>query len=886
MRAERWAEVQRLFHEALAHPDSDRPAFLAGVDDEELRREVLELLAAHTGPDSFLDTPVARLPDTDAALLDEPDARSLAESDSEAGSTREPPLPVAGAYEVVRPLGEGGMGEVFLGRQRTEDFTRDVAIKVVKRGMDTDEVLRRFALERRILASLVHPNIAQLHDAGATADGRPYFVMEYVAGERIDAWADRTDLDTEARVRLFRAVCHAVQYAHRKLIVHRDIKPGNVLVSDEGVVKLVDFGIGRVLSPEEDGDATAPATRTQARRLTPDYASPEQLRGEPASTVSDVYALGVLLFRLLTGCTPWPPATTSDEALSRSRTATAAPRPSAVLEASPIEDGSDGDRADRARRVRRLRGDLDNIVMKAMHPEPDRRYGSAAALAEDLDRHLAGRPVAARGDSFGYRAGKFVRRNPSAVVAAAAVVFGLGAVSVTSTIQSRRVARERDKAREVRSFLLETFGASSAEGSSGDATTVRELLDAQVATVRSTYADDAELRVEMLGVLADAYHRLGLFADAEPLAREALAERRVLAMGDDRDVAAALDLLGWIRHRRGDPEEAVSLLTASVDMWRRLGDDHVDGLAHALNDLGSVYDQLGRADTAESLLREALAIRERDGRTDRGVAVTSSNLAALLYGQGRYEAADSLGQAAFETLRATVGPDHWRTFVAQSNLAIVRWVAGDHDGAAALYEDLLARQRGVDGGRNARTASSMATYANLLRARGEPEAAEAMLREALEVQEEVLEPFHPDIGNTTRILGILLQRSGRAEESLSHLDRSLQINRRAYGDQHRRVGESLLALARSRETLGDRVGALEAYAGAVDVFYGTFGDGHPRTLESRLALADARRAAGDVAAAERVLALVETHLGEGTPAEIVDRAKRLRARISGTEGGP
>ena len=873
MRPERWVEVQRVFHEALERPEPERGAFLAALPDEELRHEVAELLAAHAGADDFLDTPVARLPDAGRTVLSGLAAGSPGERAAEPGDA---PLPEIDAYEVVRPLGEGGMGEVFLCRQRTEDFTRLVAVKVVKRGMDTDEVLRRFALERRILASLVHPNIAQLHDAGATADGRPYFVMEYVEGERIDVWADREGLGVEARLGLFRAVCDAVQYAHRKLIVHRDLKPGNVLVSVDGVVKLVDFGIGRILSPDDAGDAEASRTRTRARRLTPDYAAPEQLRGEPASTVSDVYALGVLLFQLLTGLTPWPRATTSDEALARTRTATAPPRPSAVLEGRSAEDGHE-----RTRRARRLRGDLDTIVMKAMHPDPDRRYGSAAALAEDLERHLAGRPVTARPDSLGYRAHKFVRRNTGAVAAAAAIVLGLAAVSVTSTVQSRRVARERDKAREVQSFLLETFGASTAEGAGGDATTVRELLDAQSATVRSTYADDAELRAEMLGVLADAYHRLGLFADAEPLAREALAERRAMEPGDHEDVAAALDLLGWIRHRRGDGEEAVTLLTESVDMWRRLGEGHADGLARALNDLGSVHDQMGRTDAAEPLLREALAIRERGGRTDRAVAVTSSNLAALVYRQGRYAAADSLGQAALEALRATVGPDHRRTFVAQSNLATFRWVAGDLDGAAELYEDLLARQREVDGGRNARTASSMVTYASLLRARGEPAAAEAMLREALAVQEEVLEPTHPDIGNSTRILGVLLQQAGHAEEGLPYLYRSLDVYRSAYGDRHRLVGESLIAVARSLDLLGDRTGARRAFTEGIDVLAEAVGEGHPRTLESRLMLAEAHRDAGDVAAADVELTRVERELGEGTPEAIAARAARLRGALGG-----
>lgn len=815
MKPDRWNVVQRVFLSALDLNEDDREAYLDRecAGDADLRAEVESLIDVHLDDPDFLQTPIGDFSTLDPA------------GNVDATATR-----MIGPYEVVRPLGEGGMGEVFLATQRTDAFTRAVAIKVVKRGMDTDEVLRRFALERRILASLAHPNIAQLQDAGATNDGRPYFVMEFMDGDRIDAYSDRVGLTVEGRLGLFQTACAAVQHAHRNLVVHRDIKPSNVLVSADGVVKLVDFGIGTVLSgPEGAHDGR---TRTSARRLTPDYASPEQLRGETVTTAADVFALGVLLFELLAGDRPWPRSESDDATRVQRMTTTATPRPSDVVAGSERLDA-----AERTRRARHLRGDLDNIVLRAIHPEPDRRYSSAAAISEDIDRYLEGRPVLARGDSVAYRASKFVRRNRWLVATAAAVVVGLIGVTATTSIQSRRVVRERDKAREVQSFLLETFGASTADGPAGDSTTVRQLLAGQAASVRTTYSEDPELLAEMLTVLADAYERLGLHGDAEPLARESLAIRSELWSADHADVASTTTLLGWIRHQQGASEEAVELLDESVSMWRRLGRGDEEGLARALNDLGSVYDQLGRTDEAEALLREALVLRRAHaGPLDRAVAVTSSNLATLMYRRGDYVAADSLGRAAVEALRASVGPDHQRTFVAQSNLATFRWVAGDLDGAAELYEELLAEQYELGGGRNRRTASAMVTYASLLRARGESDAAERLLTDALDIQEEILDPDHRDIGNTTRVLGILLLQSGRAEASVPYLERALAVNRSAYGDAHRQVGESLVGLANAHGVLGRTDRAVQEYRDGIAILDSALGEAHPRSVDERVRL--------------------------------------------------
>lgn len=811
MKSEEWTEIQRLFHAVLEQPPGEREAYLKAAHpyDPEIIGEVRTLLDAHLGDPDFLEQPLASWPD---------DIENDAPDD---GSTES-----IGPYRIVRPLGEGGMGVVYLARQQTAEFSRPVAVKVVRRGMDTDDVLRRFDVERQILASLTHPHIAQLFDAGATEDGRPYFVMEFIDGERIDEWITRTGPDLEARIGIFLQVCSAVQYAHQSLVVHRDIKPGNVLVTAEGTPKLVDFGIGRLLtdsSPERGG-----RTQTQARVLTPDYAAPEQFSGDALTTAADVYSLGVLLYEVAAGCRPWADGRPTDPSTGAPAPTATAPRPSDAVAAR-----NDLPAADRSKLVRSLRGDLDNIVAMAMRTEPERRYSSVAALIDDIERHRAGRTVRARPDSLGYRASTFARRNRWLLASAATLIVALSGIAITSAVQSRRLARERDKAEEVQSFLLETFGASTAEGAAGDSVSVRQLLDRQREVVPALYSSDPELEAEMYTVLADAYERLGLYDVASELAVTSLEARRALYDGDHPDIAESLTIAGWVSHQGGQSTEALGLLDESVAMWRRLGRGSGAGLGRALNDLGSVLDQVGRTDEAESILREALAVRQAsDASLDRGVAVTSSNLAVLLYRKGDYAGADSLGLLALETLRATVGPDHQRTFVAQGNLATFRWVAGDLEGAAVLHEDLLERTTRISGGDNPRTASAMVTYASLLRAQGRVEEAEEMLRDALRIQDAVLDPHHRDIGNTTRILGIVLQQSGRPAEGLVLLRRSAEVNRAAYGPVHRLVGESVLGVGIALEELGRLDEARDAYREAVQILEGALGSEHPRTTDA------------------------------------------------------
>ena len=822
MDPERWGVITRVFHEVLGQPREARGRALDAAcrGDPSLRRAVQQLLDAHDEDPEFLEVPLARV-------------GSLVWRDTGPGVSTEETL---GAFRLVRPLGQGGMGEVFLATQETPEFSRSVAIKIVKRGMDGSDILRRFGVERQILATLRHPNIAQFYDAGTTDDGRPYFAMEFVDGRPIDTFARERQLSVKERLRLFQAVCSAVQHAHQNLIVHRDIKPGNVLVGDDGVPKLLDFGIGKVLAGSPSPGTSL--TRSEARVLTPEYAAPEQFRGEPVTTATDVYALGVLLFQLLTGHRPFEEDAASYETLARAICERTSPRPSEAVvgpaEAPPA-----------AGRLRRqLAGDVDNIILKALRKEPARRYGSAAALAEDVERHLTGRPVRARPDTLRYRTGKFLRRHRAAVAAATAVVLALVGTTVVTTAQSRRVVQERDKAREVQSFLLEAFGANAAD-EAPDSVTVRQLLDRRAATVDAAYAGQPELEAEMFAVLADAYERLGIYDRAEQLARRALTLRQQLFSGDHPDLASSLSILGWIRHQQGASSEAVSLLERATAMWRRLGPAYREQMSRALNDLGAVYDQLGREDDAEPALREALAIRlARLGPRNREVGITASNLAVLLYRRGRFAAADSLGTQALQALRASLGPDHARSLIAQGNLANFRIAAGNITGAEAMERDLLQRQERTQGRRQPRTAAAMVNYANLLRVERRPGEAEPLLREALSIQEETLGPNHRDVGNTLRVLGLVLSQERHFDQAASALRRAVAVNRHVYGPVHVQVAAATQALATEYATSGDTVAAVREHRRAIAVYEQAVGPDHPRTIDARIRLGALLLAAG------------------------------------------
>ncbi len=629
MTPERWAQIRQIFDGALERPEVDRAAYLRVVcaRDDELRREVESLLASHDSAGTFLDKPAASFSSTTQTLIS-----------SGVDIQDYPPGHRVGAYELQKCIGRGGMGSVWLATRFDNEFKKQVAIKLVKRGMDTQEILRRFRLERQVLAGLTHPNIATLIDGGSTPDGLPYLVMEYVEGIRIDRYCEEHKSTITERLKLFRDVCAAVQYAHGNLVVHRDLKAGNILVTADGIPKLLDFGIAKLIRNEFDTLAAA-ETRPELRPMTLDYASPEQVRGEAITTATDVYSLGVLLYKLLTGKSPYGLTVRSDTALRKAICEQEPLKPSAVVltdekavipEATQKIDLTHEETRDKARRrlKKKLAGDLDMIVLMALRKEPLRRYASVEQFSEDIRRFLEGRPVIARSDTFGYRAARFLRRN----------VVAVGAATVAA---------------------VTLFGATVFELRSAASAAKRDF----VAEQRLKVVEAESLREE--GDLMDAYFRLAE-SQNPPAALDTYKTALTSARAFEQThpglrVASQFVARSEIHVGQLSPEDALNLFT---DARSRL-----DTLAETETaDYFAVLEGLGRAQFAHRNLLASLAnfsralqIAERkSGRApsasaQRDLAAANFWVGAVLAQNGENEAAAAKLRKAFELYRDLAG---------------------------------------------------------------------------------------------------------------------------------------------------------------------------------------------------------------------------------------
>ncbi len=665
-----------------------------------------------------------------------------------------------GPYRLERLLGQGGTGEVYLAA-RTGDFEKRVALKLIQCGADCEEIEARFRAERQILARLEHPLIARILDGGTTGDGRPYLVMEYVDGEPLDRYCETHGLSLRQRLELFRQVCAAVAAAHRSLVVHRDLKPGNVLVTAGGTVKLLDFGIAKLLAPDPASTATDPGGPLL---LTPGWASPEQLRGDPITTVTDVYSLGVVLYQLLAGRHPYPPELAGWQELVKQVCDREPPAPSTV-----------------AGCARKLAGDLDAIVGKAMRKQPERRYGSVERLSEDVRRHLAGLPVRAREGGWSYRAGKLVRRYKAAL-AMLLLVLGVGAATSVLWWRAEReragAVRARSRAETVSVFLENLF--ATADPGAGAVVTVRQTLDSGRDQLAGELLDEPEIRAELLATLGLVYHKLYLYDDALELKEEALATRRVADPSDRHALAVDLNNLGRLFYDLGDHAAAGAYYRQALAMWERLGDTADAALAlrnlaaleikqgntgeavelyrrvlkidlglYPIGDprvaasyygLGAAYRRAGDPRRAEPLLRRALEITSRSlgGEHTRVVSIESS-LGQVLHALGRLEEARDLLEGVVAARRRLFGDDHVRVAVSEKNLAALLLDFGGGGVAAGgeLLERALVILRRVHPAGDARIADAESIWGSYLAAAGRRAEAEPVLLESLATLAEV-----------------------------------------------------------------------------------------------------------------------------------------------------
>ncbi len=677
-----------------------------------------------------------------------------------------------GPYRIERLLGHGGMGAVYLA-VRIDEFEKQVALKILKRDLNTAAVVRRFRHERQILANLDHPNIAKLLDGGTTGDGLPYFAMEYVEGENIDRYCDRHRLSVRQRLELFRKVCSAVHLAHQNLVVHRDLKPGNILVSTDGEPKLLDFGIAKPL--DAPGASASVTTATGIRSMTLAYASPEQVGGETITTASDVYSLGVVLYELLTGQRPYRTPGNGWLDLAQAiceqtprKPSTAVIAETQTLDLTEVAELPEPRRHPAALRglKRRLAGDLDSILLTALSKQPDRRYASAEQLSDDVRRHLDGLPINARKVTFAYWAGKFVRRHKLETLMAALVLAAVVGFSIVAVRLESRAAREQERAEEIAEFLDQVFEAPGPDQAKGRDITARELLDRGKERIRKYSGSQPRLYARLAATIGGVYYGLGLYDDAIELLEEALLElREDLDDEVDPQLAIMLNNLAAALRAQGRLPEAEARLRESLAIKIRLFGDDSPEILNVLNNIATLVRDRGAFAEAEVLYRRALDICLRlDPPRPEEVATSQSLLGSLLLDTGDYPRAEALLRSALKTRQELYGTQHTRVAVVLNNLGLALQAQGETAESEIHYRAALQIRRVLLDKRHPDIAATETSLASLLASTGRFEEAESLARQAVESFRES-KPGHWRIALVQSVLGSCLTEKGRFEQA-------------------------------------------------------------------------------------------------------------------------
>jgi serine/threonine protein kinase len=735
----RWVRASRHLDRVLDLPEDERDACVAQIrtEDPDIATDVQAMLAQHRqlSEEGFLEsgTPIRPLQASLAGV-------------------------VVGAYTLESPIGHGGMGSVWLATRSDGRYEAHVAVKLLNAALVGRGGEERFRREGTILARLAHPHIARLIDAGVSNTGQPYLVLELVEGKHIDVYCDDEGLSVEERLRLFLDVQSAVSHAHANLIVHRDLKPSNVLVTADGQVKLLDFSIAKLI----ENDNLSRLTREAGSAMTPKYAAPEQITGGAITTATDVYALGVLLYEMLSGQHPCGASPKSQADYTRAIVENEPLRLSAAADNSTPDDAAKRGTT-HERLVRQLRGDLDTIVGKALKKAPAERYGSVAEFADDLRRHVEHQPISARPDAMGYRTVKFMRRHwqgATTVVAAASVLLALvGFYTVQLAAERDRAQLQAEKASKVSELLTGVLTSVDPYRTPGTTEpTVRNLLDASAARIAQDLGDQPELQAEMFTVIGRTYERLGMYESALPLLEQALA----------------------IGRRTNQPV--------------RIG--------QSLNALGVLQRELGNLVVAEQLLREGLAARRQVVGQDEDIAVTLVELARALKDLGRDAEAEAPAREALAIRTRVFGDEHRETATSKSELGALLRDRGDLEGAEKLLRENVDTTERALGRDHPNAGASKGSLGNLLIAKGDAIGAEALLRENVRVMSVVFGEAHTEYALALPSVAGALEAQGRLAEARTLLDRAITIAAPQLGNDHPRVITTWLDLARVRIALG------------------------------------------------------------------------------------
>ena len=695
-----------------------------------------------------------------------------------------------GPYRLLQLIGEGGMGEVWLAEQK-EPVRRRVAIKLIKAGMDTQEVVARFASERQALALMDHPAIAKVFDAGSTLEGRPYFVMEYVAGKPITAYCDRHKLDISQRLKLFIAVCEGVQHAHQKAIIHRDLKPSNILVTEvdgKPVPRIIDFGVAKATSQRLNAGTLY--TQVGAMIGTLGYMSPEQADsgGEDIDTRSDVYSLGVVLYELLSGTLPFDFRKLAfDEVLRRLREEDA-PSPSTRLRTlgGKSETIAKNHGADSPTLVSILKGDPDAITLKALEKDRNRRYATPLELASDIGRYLRNEPVLAHAPSTLYRASKYIRRHRVGVSLASLLVLLLTSFAIAQSVELRRIRLERDRADRITDFITDMFKVSSPSEARGNAVTAREILDKSSREIETGLGQDADVRLSLMQVMSKTYQNLGLYTQAKELTNRILSDPHTAKDPESLQALEAMTQMGWILYQQGHDQEAEELIRKTIDIESRvLGRNHTLTL-QSRDHLAWVLIRQAHYSDVEKMERDIVDVSSRTfGPEDARTLQYKDSLAISLARQSKFSEAEAIYSKQLEVERRTLGPDHPATLASMHDLANTLSEQGNYAAAEQLYKETLDIETRVLGPEHPDTVSTMTTLANTIRFRsGRRLEAEELYRKALAINIRIVGKDHPNTTRSEEGLANVLSEERRYPEAETLLREVLAVRQRTLGTSH------------------------------------------------------------------------------------------------------
>ena len=781
---EQWSKIKEIVGAALEREPSERGSFLDQLcaGDGQVRAEVESLLAAHAEAGSVF-------------FSEHPESNAMSDATSGARTI--------GPYQLIRELGTGGMGQVWLAEQ-TEPVRRRVALKLIRAGMYDATTAQRFQAERQSLAIMEHPAIAKVFDAGTTPQSQPYLVMEYVDGPPITEYCDQKRLPIRERLKLFLQVCEGVQHAHQKAIVHRDLKPSNILVVEvnrKPMARIIDFGLAKAAVPTKSGESFL--TRAGTFLGTPGYMSPEQANPESldVDTRTDVYSLGVVLYELLTGLLPFDTTQWQKQSLGeilRLLRESDPQRPSAKVRLNRETSRArvEARCTDLSALTTVLKGDLDWVTMKALEKDRERRYGTVAELASDIECYLGNRPVIARPASGTYRFRKYLQRHGVAVAVAAGAFVVLAAFATTEAVQLRHTIRERDRADRITGFMKNMFEVSDPGESRGNTITAREILDKASGNIGTGLAKDPEAQAQMMEVMGEVYDSLGLYRRSEGLFAQAVETQQHVLGASNIETLKSMRYLAWVLHEEGRDSDAEKLDRDTLARYRQaFGTDHHGTLA-AMSDLASILRAQFRYDESETLQRETLEIQRRVlGPESEDTLTSINNLANTLSYENKYAEAEALRRKALDIQRRVLGPEYPDTLRSMSNLGDTLYLEGRYKDAENVDRETLGIQQRVLGPAHPETLMTMYNLTCALNKTGAYSEAETLGRKTLEIRSRVLGPGHRATLKTMVSLAISLMRLGRYPEAEKLLREALAIQRRALGPDYPDVAASLYQLA-------------------------------------------------------------------------------------------